>query len=114
MVGGVLDQSTQVLVLEVLADSGHSQFAIDRVREAVAANPAVAGRLALWARRLVGEALSQAQRVAADREPLPRLLAGGSAAPLGEIARFFAPLTYAPPSRMSALGLAGLPAPGFT
>src|SRR5260370_24717186 len=113
MVGGVLDQSTQVLVLEVLADSGHSQFAIDRVREAVAANPAVAGRVALWGRRLVGEALSQAQRVAADREPLARLLAGGSAAQLGEIGRMFATLTDAHAARMSALGLAELAAPGL-
>src|SRR5499427_1883422 len=69
-VAELLDQRTRALVLEVLADTGHAEFAVARVREAIEADPRVAGRLALWARRLVGEALSQAQRVAAEREPL--------------------------------------------
>jgi tRNA-(MS[2]IO[6]A)-hydroxylase (MiaE)-like len=105
VIAQLLDQSTRVLVLNALADSGHAEFAIARVREAIAADPPVAGRLALWARRLVGEALSQAQRVAADREPLARLLAGGSPAQLGEIGRMFAELTDAHARRMAALGL---------
>lgn len=106
VIAQLLDQPTRSLVLEVLADSGHAEFAIARVREAIAADPSVAGRLALWARRLVGEALSQAQRVAAEREPLARLLAGGSVAQLGEIGRMFATLTDAHAKRMAALGLA--------
>ncbi len=105
LVAQLLDPENRALVLEVLADSGHAQFVISRVREAIAADPAVAGRLALWARRLVGEALSQAQRVAAEREPLARLLAGGSPAQLGEIGRMFAELTDAHSQRMAALGL---------
>jgi hypothetical protein len=105
IVAHLLDQANQSLVLSVLADSGQSQFAITRVREAIAADPAVAGRLALWARRLVGEALSQAQRVAAERKALARLLAGGSPAQLGEIGRMFAELTDAHERRMAALGL---------
>lgn len=106
VIAQLLDQPTRSLVLSALADSGHAQFAITRVREAIAADPALAGRLALWARRLVGEALSQAQRVAAEREALARLLAGGSAAQLGEIGRMFAALTDAHAERMAALGLA--------
>ncbi|MHB1432914.1 MAG: ferritin-like fold-containing protein [Streptosporangiaceae bacterium] len=106
VIAQLLDQPTRDLVLEVLADSGHAEFAIRRVREAITADPAVAGRLALWARRLVGEALSQAQRVAADREPLAGLLAGGSAAQLGEIGRMFAALADLHAQRMAALGLA--------
>ena len=106
----LLDEPTRGLVLTVLADSGEAEFAIARVREATAAEPAVAGRLALWARRLVGEALSQAQRVAAEREPLARLLTGGgpegSASQLGEIGRMFAALADAHAQRMAALGLA--------
>ena len=43
---------------------------VDRVRAAINADPRVGGRLALWGRRLVGEALSQAQRVAAERDAL--------------------------------------------
>jgi tRNA-(MS[2]IO[6]A)-hydroxylase (MiaE)-like len=65
----------------------------------------VAGRLALWARRLVGEALGQAQRVAAEREPLARMLAGEADSQLGDIGRMFARLTDAHAARMAALGL---------
>jgi hypothetical protein len=105
-VATLLDAPTQSLVLEVLADTGHSDFVIDRVRAAIIADPRVAGRLALWARRLVGEAFGQAQRVAAEREPLARLLADGSHSQLGDIGRMFARLTDAHAERMAALGLA--------
>jgi hypothetical protein len=105
-VATLLDAPTQSLVLEVLADTGHSEFVIDRVRAAISADPRVAGRLALWARRLVGEAFGQAQRVAAEREPLARLLADGSRSQLGDIGRMFARLTDAHAERMAALGLA--------
>jgi len=101
----LLDPQTRALVLEVLADTGHSDFVIATVRAAIEADPRVAGRLALWARRLVGEALGQAQRVAAEREPLARLLVGGDAAQLGEIGRMFARLTDEHARRMAALGL---------
>ena len=108
-----LDPQTRQLVLEVLADTGHADFVISRVRAAIDADPAVAGRLALWARRLVGEALAQAHRVAAERAPLARLVAGGVAGQAGpggeqgDIGRMFARLTDAHDERMSALGLAG-------
>jgi hypothetical protein len=105
-VAQVLDQDTQKLVLAVLADTGHSEFVIARVREAIDADPRVAGPLALWARRLVGEALGQAQRVAAEREPLARLLAGSAPSQLGDIGRMFAQLTDSHARRMAALGLA--------
>jgi hypothetical protein len=104
-VAELLDPQTADLVLEVLKDTGHAEFAVARVREAIEADPAVAGRLALWARRLVGEALGQAQRVAAQREDLAALLAGGEVTQLGEIGRMFAQLTDAHARRMAALGL---------
>jgi len=106
-VADLLDPPTQALVSEVLADTGHADFVIARVREAITADPSVAGRLALWARRLVGEALGQAQRIAAEREALARLLVGGDPAQLGKIGRMFAKLTDAHSGRMAALGLAG-------
>jgi hypothetical protein len=53
----------------------------------------------------MGEALSQAQRVAAEREALARLLAGGSPAQLGEIGRMLAELTDSHAERMARLGL---------
>ena len=104
-VAELLDPATRALVIEVLSDTGHAEFAVSRVCAAIEADPRVAGRLALWARRLVGEALGQAQRVAAEREPLARLLAGASASQLGEIGRMFARLTDAHAQRMAALGL---------
>jgi tRNA-(MS[2]IO[6]A)-hydroxylase (MiaE)-like len=113
-VAELVDPQSRALVLEVLADTGHAEFVIVRVRTAIDQDPQVAGRLALWARRLVGEALAQAHRVAAEREPLAWLLASGShsgsggSAPgeLGEIARMFARLTDTHAQRMAALGLA--------
>jgi hypothetical protein len=105
-VSKVLDPATQGLVQTVLADTGKTEFVVARVREATQADPRLAGRLALWARRLVGEALGQAQRVAAEREPLARLLVGGTSSQLGDVGRMFAELTDAHAERMAALGLA--------
>lgn len=101
-----VDPGTRQLVLDVLADAGQSAFAVSRVRAAVAADPAVAGRLALWARRLVGEALTQAQRVAVERDALAGLLIGGSV-DLAEIGNLLNRLTEAHSQRMAALGLSG-------
>lgn len=106
----VLPADQRGLVLDVLADTGHAAFVVERVRAAIEADPKVAGRLALWARRLVGEALSEAQRVAAQRPALAALIIGGAGAEsgsqLGEIGRMFAQLTDAHASRMRDLGLA--------
>jgi hypothetical protein len=100
-----VDDDTRALVLDVLADTGHAEFAVDRVREAIAADHAVAGRLALWARRLVGEALVQAQRVAVDRDALTTLIVGGST-DLAEVGRLLTRLTQRHAERMARLGLA--------
>ena len=100
----VTDAPTRGLVLEVLADTGQAEFAVAKVRGAIEADPAVGGRLALWARRLVGEALIQAQRVAIERDALTELLVGGSG-DLAGIARLLTRLTDAHTARMQALGL---------
>jgi len=104
-IADLADPETQALVNEVLADKGHSDLVVARVRAAIVADPSVAGRLALWARRLVGEVLGQAQRLAAEREPLARLLAGGDSSQLGKIGKMFAKLTDRHSGRMAALGL---------
>jgi hypothetical protein len=107
-VAAYLDDSTRDLVLQVLEDTGHSTFAVERVRAAIEADPRLACRLALWGRRLVGEALSQAQRVAAERDALAALLVGGVAhrgADLAEVGRMFARLTENHTKRMASLGL---------
>ncbi|MDT7538105.1 MAG: hypothetical protein QOI82_1690 [Actinomycetota bacterium] len=100
----VKDEDTRGLVLHVLADTGQAEFAVSRVREAINDDPALAGRLALWARRLVGEALLQAQRVAVERDALTELLVGGSG-DLAGIARLLTRLTDNHTARMQALGL---------
>jgi hypothetical protein len=107
-VAAYVDAETRALVLEVFADSGQAEFVVDRVRAAIADDPKLGGRLALWGRRLVGEALSQAQRIAADRDPLAALLAGSVDRPgldLAAIGRMFTRLTEAHTARMTALGL---------
>ena len=107
-IAAYLDEDTRAMVLDVLQDSGHSAFAVAHVRAAIEADPRVAGRLALWGRRLGGEALSQAQTVAAQREELAALLAGGLDRPgmdLAAIGRMFVRLTEQHAKRMATLGL---------
>jgi hypothetical protein len=107
-ISAFLDPGTHDLVTRVAAGSGQAEFAVREVRAAIAADPRVAGRLALWGRRLVGEALSQAQRVAADRDGLASLLVGSPERPgadLAELVRMFGRLTDQHVRRMAALGL---------
>ncbi|TCO34293.1 tRNA-(MS[2]IO[6]A)-hydroxylase MiaE-like protein [Kribbella steppae] len=107
-IASFVDAETRALVLEVFADSGQAEFVVDRVRAAIEEDPKLGGRLALWGRRLVGEALSQAQRIAADRDSLAALLAGSVDRPgldLAAIGRMLTRLTEAHTARMTALGL---------
>jgi len=103
-VAGWLDPSSRDLVLEVLSDTGHAAFAVREVRAAIAHDPTLAGRLALWARRLLGEALSQAQHAAADREALAQLIVERSG-DLAGVGVLFERLTGRHAERMRALGL---------
>ena len=108
-IAAYLDTGTRDLVIAALEDTGHAAFVVDRVRAAIAADPRLGGRLALWARRLMGEALTQAQRVTADRDALSALLAGGVDRPgldLAAIGRMFTRITERHAERMAELGLA--------
>ncbi|MEO9326001.1 ferritin-like fold-containing protein [Nocardioides sp. C4-1] len=108
-IAAFLDPTTRDLVVSSLeADGGHAAFVVDRVRAVIADDPTVGGRLALWGRRLMGEALTQAQRVAADRDSLTALLTGGVDRPgldLAALGRMFTRLTERHAARMSELGL---------
>src|SRR5947209_11029553 len=77
-VAAFLSDPDRALVLEVLADTGHADFAVREVRAAIAADRRVAGRLALWGRRLVGEAITQAQAVIAEHDGLADLIMAGT------------------------------------
>jgi hypothetical protein len=107
-VAAFVDADTRALVYQVLEDQGQAEFVVEHVRAAIAADRKVAGRLALWGRRLVGEALSQAQGVAADRDALTSLLTGTVDRPgmdLAAISRMFARLIENHTRRMASLGL---------
>jgi hypothetical protein len=107
-IAALLDVGTRDLVVNALEDEVHAEFVVGRVREAIAVDPRVGGRLALWGRRLMGEALTQGQRVAADRDALSALLAGGVDRPgmdLAALGRLFNRLTERHAKRMTELGL---------
>ena len=107
-VASYLDPETRELVLEALSGTGHSEFVVDQVRGAIEADHRIAGRLALWGRRLMGEALSQAQMVVAERDALSAVIVGGIDQPgmdLTAIGRMFTRITEAHAERMEKLGL---------
>src|SRR4051812_14119391 len=107
-VAAYLDTQTRDLVVASLEDAGHAEFVVERIRGAIRAQPSLAGRLALWGRRLMGEALTQAQRVAAERDALSALLAGGIDRPgldLAAIGRMFTRITDRHAERMAQIGL---------
>ncbi len=103
-IAGFLPEPDRSLILEVLADTGHADFAVREVRAALRAQRALAGRLALWGRRLVGEAISQAQTVIAERDGLAQLIVDGTG-DLAGIARLVDRITAAHTERMHTLGL---------
>lgn len=99
-----LDPETRDLVVGTLDKFEQATFIVGRVRAAISEDPRLGGRLALWARRLMGEALSQAQHVAVEHEDLVSLLAGPDfdLTALGEL---FSKLTQQHRGRMAELGL---------
>jgi hypothetical protein len=103
-VAAFLPPADRDLVLEVLADTGHADFAVREVRAAIAADRTVAGRLALWARRLVGEALTQSQVVIAERDGLAELIIAGTGS-LAGVGELLQRIMAAHTERMQALGL---------
>jgi tRNA-(MS[2]IO[6]A)-hydroxylase MiaE-like protein len=107
-IAAYLDAETRDLIIGSLEDAGQADFAVRHIRQAIADDPKLSGRLALWGRRLMGEALTQAQRVAAERDALSALLAGGIDRPgldLAAIGRMFTRITERHAERMAELGL---------
>jgi len=105
-IAAFLPDPDRALVLDVLADTGHAGFAVREVRAAIVADRRVAGRLALWGRRLVGEAITQSQAVIAEHDRLAELIMTGMG-DLSGVARLIERITAAHTKRMKALGLQG-------
>ncbi|KGI67385.1 ferritin-like domain-containing protein [Mycolicibacterium rufum] len=92
------------VIRSVLSETGHSQFVVAEVRAAVTASDRQRHRLALWSRRLLGEAITQAQYVLADHDELVDLVMSGGG--LSQITDFFDRLQQTHSARMQELGLA--------
>lgn len=99
-----LGEPDRELVLDVAHDTRYADFAAAEIRAALRADPRVANRLSMWARRLVGEAITQAQLVAASR-PTFALLLTSDGDDLGGVAEMLRRLTTAHTARMNAIGL---------
>ncbi len=82
-----LDDESARLVGEVLDDASHGELAVRELDEACARDDVLSSRLALWGRRLVGEALGVVQRLA-QRPEVARVLdrAGGTRADVTDAA----------------------------
>ncbi|AYE94652.1 hydroxylase [Mycobacterium paragordonae] len=93
------------VVRAALSETGHSQFVVAEVRAAVTSSGKQRSRLALWSRRLLGEAITQAQFLLADHDELVDLVVSGAGG-LGQLGAFFERLQHTHDSRMRELGLA--------
>lgn len=101
---GLPDEVADV-VRATLSETGHSQFVVAEVRAAVTSSAKQRSRLALWSRRLLGEAITQAQYVLADHDELVDLVVSGTDG-LTQLTGFFDRLQHTHDERMRELGLA--------
>jgi hypothetical protein len=104
-IADVLPDEVGHVVRAVLAETGHSQFVVAEVRQAVTSSGRQRSRLALWSRRLLGEAITQAQYVLAERDELVDLVLSGAGG-LIHVTDFFGRLQRTHDERMQELGLA--------
>jgi hypothetical protein len=102
-----LDESSRALVLDVLEDHSQADLAVAEIATAGAGDEVLVARLALWGRRLGGEALGVVQALLGSRPALLRVAAGTDA--YGEAAeasgKLFGELTAEHTHRMGRLGL---------
>jgi tRNA-(MS[2]IO[6]A)-hydroxylase (MiaE)-like len=101
---GLPDEVADV-VRATLAETVHSQFVVAEVRATVTSSAKQRSRLALWSRRLLGEAITQAQYVLADHDELVDLVVSNTEG-LTQLAGFFDRLQRTHDERMRELGLA--------
>lgn len=104
-VADFLPQAAREVVQSILADSRSGEQLRERIQRALAQEPRLSSRLALWGRRLVGEALTQAQRITIERAVLLGIGVDQDAEVAAVSTPLMARLTQNHSRRMSALGL---------
>ena len=102
-----VDAETRALVEHIQADEGATAVLRERLKAALADDPRLASRLALWARRLLGEVLTHAQLVTLEHEFFAGLSGMDDAAAKEAVSALSARLAADHARRMTALGLAG-------
>ncbi|NLU81948.1 ferritin-like fold-containing protein [Rhodococcus sp. HNM0569] len=103
-IGHSLPSEVADVVEEVLAQTAHSEFVVSEVQSAVRASTRDKDRLMLWGRRLLGEAITQAQFVLSRREALTELVLGATG-DLNGVVALFDRMQQKHAERMSVLGL---------
>jgi hypothetical protein len=102
-----VDPGTRELVERIQSDEESTAVLRELLRTALAADPRLASRLSLWARRLLGEALTQAQRVSLEHA-FPTGLTGSGEGRSRELAgEMTAEIVANHSRRMTQLGLTG-------
>lgn len=105
---GGLDEQTRAVVLSVLDDVAYADIAASELLAAGSADDVLVSRLALWGRRLVGEALGVVQTILAAHPELLRLATidlAGAAGDRDHSPKLFGQLTAEHTRRMARLGL---------
>ncbi|MEU0495701.1 ferritin-like fold-containing protein [Mycobacterium sp. NPDC006124] len=103
-IADALPEDAADVVRAVLSETGHSQFVVAEVKAAVTASDKQRHRLALWSRRLLGEAITQAQYVLAEHDELVDFVVS-SGEGLGRLTEFFGRLQETHNARVRELGL---------
>jgi hypothetical protein len=102
-----VDAGTQELVERIQSDEESTAVLRELLRTALAADPRLASRLSLWARRLLGEALTQAQRVSLEHAFPAGLIGVDEARSRERVGEMTAELAANHSRRMTQLGLTG-------
>ena len=102
-----VDGSTRELVERIQSDEAATVVLRERLRAGLDDDPRLASRLALWARRLLGEALTQAQRVSAGLSFFDGLIGVDEEQSEERIRGLRAELAAGHSNRMNQLGLTG-------
>ncbi|WP_249644822.1 ferritin-like fold-containing protein [Nocardia sputi] len=103
-IAGALTPDVAAVVRDVLAETSHSEFVVEEVRRAVTESRSERDRLTLWGRRLLGEAITQAQFVMAQRDELTDLVLTATG-DLNGIAALFERMQDSHAERMAVLGI---------